>query len=128
MATSARCTAAETPPAKVGVTRAEQGIGLEVTTVADARALPKIVAADHDSWFAVGHDLWMTWQPDGNLLAVHLIPETGVQCRACPRVVDVTSGNFHRIVTRDPLTLEASLICEACGWHGFVQEGRWVPA
>lgn len=27
----------------------------------------------------------------------------------------------------DPLTLSPSILCD-CGWHGFIQEGRWVPA
>lgn len=26
------------------------------------------------------------------------------------------------------LTLSPSLLCTACGHHGFVQQGRWVPA
>ncbi len=28
----------------------------------------------------------------------------------------------------DPLTLSPSLLCRACGHHGFIREGRWVPA
>lgn len=28
----------------------------------------------------------------------------------------------------EPLTLSPSLLCRACGNHGFVQAGRWVPA
>jgi len=34
----------------------------------------------------------------------------------------------HRIVSHDPLTVEGSLICEDCGDHGFIREGRWVKA
>jgi hypothetical protein len=34
----------------------------------------------------------------------------------------------HRIVADDPLTIEGSLLCRSCGLHGFVREGRWVPA
>lgn len=28
----------------------------------------------------------------------------------------------------DPLTLSPSLACRICGHHGFVKEGRWIPA
>lgn len=28
----------------------------------------------------------------------------------------------------DPLTLSPSILCRECGAHGFVREGRWVPA
>jgi hypothetical protein len=28
----------------------------------------------------------------------------------------------------DPLTLSPSVACTNCGHHGFVREGKWVPA
>lgn len=28
----------------------------------------------------------------------------------------------------EPLTLSPSLLCTACGHHGFVRQGSWVPA
>lgn len=28
----------------------------------------------------------------------------------------------------EPLTLAPSLLCRRCGNHGFIREGRWVPA
>jgi hypothetical protein len=33
----------------------------------------------------------------------------------------------HTIVSREPLTITASLICLGCGWHGFITDGKWVP-
>lgn len=32
------------------------------------------------------------------------------------------------VVSREPLTLEPSLRCRACGHHGYIRAGRWVPA
>jgi hypothetical protein len=32
------------------------------------------------------------------------------------------------VVQDEPLTLSPSLLCTACGHHGFIQDGRWVPA
>ena len=28
----------------------------------------------------------------------------------------------------DPLTLSPSLLCRACGDHGFIRDGKWVKA
>ena len=32
------------------------------------------------------------------------------------------------VLSEEPLTLFPSLLCRACGHHGFIREGRWVPA
>lgn len=32
------------------------------------------------------------------------------------------------IESMQPLTLSPSLACRVCGDHGFIREGRWVPA
>lgn len=35
----------------------------------------------------------------------------------------------HEVVAKDPLHLEPSLLLSGCcGLHGFIREGRWVPA
>ncbi len=54
-------------------------------------------------------------------------------CRGRPVVgwLDVTSGTRHRLANDDPehLTVEPSVVCPSgCGDHGFVRDGRWVPA
>lgn len=28
----------------------------------------------------------------------------------------------------EPLTISPSVLCRMCGHHGFIREGRWVPA
>lgn len=32
------------------------------------------------------------------------------------------------IVQDEPLTLSPSLLCRTCGSHGFIRNGKWVPA
>ncbi len=32
------------------------------------------------------------------------------------------------VVSEDPLTLTPSLRCRACGHHGWIRAGAWVPA
>lgn len=33
----------------------------------------------------------------------------------------------HTVVSKDPLHLEASVLCVDCGLHGFVRQGEWRP-
>lgn len=77
-------------------------------------------------WIELGHDVWVHW--DGaDLLVTHTRPD-GEPCPGQPRSVDISSGTHHRLVSREPLHLEPSLLCPLCGWHGFIHDGKWVPA
>ncbi|MCX3064193.1 hypothetical protein [Streptomyces beihaiensis] len=37
-------------------------------------------------------------------------------------------ASAHRLVSREPLHLEPSLLWRCCGLHGFVRNGVWAPA
>lgn len=39
-----------------------------------------------------------------------------------------TPGPFWQVVSLDPLTLSPSLLCHACGNHGFIRDGKWQVA
>jgi len=39
-----------------------------------------------------------------------------------------TRGVFWPVVSWEPFTVTPSLLCVACGDHGFIREGKWVPA
>jgi hypothetical protein len=43
----------------------------------------------------------------------------------CAPLLQLDNGG-HRIVQRDPLTIEPSILCSDCQTHGFIREGRWV--
>ena len=32
------------------------------------------------------------------------------------------------VVSEEPFTISPSILCRACGDHGFVRDGKWVPA
>jgi hypothetical protein len=49
----------------------------------------------------------------------------GTQLVTAPRL-QLDGG--HRIISRKPWTVEPSILCGDCGAHGFVRDGRWVPA
>jgi hypothetical protein len=39
-----------------------------------------------------------------------------------------TDGPKWSVESWDPLTLSPSLACRSCSHHGFIRNGRWVPA
>lgn len=41
---------------------------------------------------------------------------------------DTTTRPSWSIDSEDPLTLSPSVLCTTCGHHGFIRDGRWVPA
>jgi hypothetical protein len=36
-------------------------------------------------------------------------------------------GPRWQVISLDPLHIEPSVLC-SCGHHGFIREGRWIPA
>lgn len=79
-----------------------------------------------DPWRQIG-EAWITENVFGDATpaevhVAHLTPD-GQDCR--------DSGGsiaLHTIVSRDPLTIRASLACKRCAWHGFITDGKWIPA
>lgn len=57
--------------------------------------------------------------PEGQLSA------GGVNFENAPEWV---KGARWQLLKEDPLTIAPSVLCVTCGLHGFIQEGRWVPA
>lgn len=37
-------------------------------------------------------------------------------------------GDGWRVTNGTPLTVSPSLRCKVCGHHGYIQDGRWLPA
>lgn len=69
--------------------------------------------------------------PHGGIID-HLTP-SGEPCRGAvtfdtPTAREVfPKSHFWRLVSRDPLTIEPSILC-GCGDHGFIRSGEWIPA
>jgi hypothetical protein len=57
--------------------------------------------------------------------ALEGVPETHKVNEGCWVAAGVS---HHQLVSRDPLHLEPSLLWQCCGTHGFVRDGRWIPA
>ena len=59
--------------------------------------------------------------------------------RECGGFITITDSAWARefahgtietwdLISKEPLTLSPSLLCRACGDHGFIRDGRWVKA
>ena len=49
----------------------------------------------------------------------------------CPPILRRADGKLSPVWHVDsvrPLTLSPSLLCTECGHHGFIRDGRWIPA
>lgn len=101
----------------------------------------------------IGHQhtlRWVGWNPDRDLnphyadlpdvdeygvLVEHVRPDNGEPCIGGFAVIDSPvsrrinpNAPKWTLVEREPLTLEPSLLCGACGDHGWIKQGRWWPA
>jgi hypothetical protein len=79
-------------------------------------------------WFATENG-----DPDGERVAIveqHTAPDGSV-CSGYAWFeghAPMRSYPTWRVASMEPLTLEPSLLCSTCGHHGFIRDGKWVPA
>lgn len=90
-----------------------------------------------------GHQLRFTGPADGQghpigVIERHPRPDTGQSCEGS-LLFDTAPDRFRttgdgsarptwHVESWEPLTLSPSILCTACGNHGFVRDGRWAPA
>lgn len=85
----------------------------------------------------LGHDTFYTrverdyqwigireWHREGEMFEAGFIPFTG---RSMPDWWRSDAPTWE-VISEDPLTLAPSLACGQCGHHGFIRDGKWVPA
>lgn len=81
----------------------------------------------------LGSDFYYTWiERDEKRIGVMLWYD------ACPVHEDCRGSipfegypnrtTFWQLVQEDPLTLTPSVLQRPCGFHGWITDGRWVPA
>jgi hypothetical protein len=76
----------------------------------------------------LGSGVYVRWDDDGKLLWTHT-ELTGCKGWAWLTFEPDPRSTGHRLISRDPLTIEGSLLCPiGCGAHGWIHDGRWVPA
>jgi hypothetical protein len=107
---------------------------------------------DREGTIDIGHDhciRWTQWSPDRELnpqyadrpdinpcgaSIYHPKPDGSGDCAGhvtfdfpgCEHLAD----DAHRwtVVSLEPLTITPSVLCRTCGDHGFITDGRWIPA
>lgn len=90
------------------------------------------------NWIDLGHDVaiaFTSWRDRDKtgLIHSHQRPDDGEPCAGgvmfdLPGVAEAFPGRaLWQVVSLDPLTLSPSLLC-SCGHHGFIRDGKWVPA
>ena len=83
-----------------------------------------------------GHTLTRLADADGSLYGFvdeHTSLKTGEPCSGSvcvnPGPDDVKyNRDVWTMESEEPLSLTPSLLCTTCGEHGFVRDGKWVPA
>lgn len=63
----------------------------------------------------------------------HRRPDDGKPCTShinfdVPGIQALSPHAVWQLVSLEPLHVEPSLLCRACGDHGFIRDGRWVVA
>jgi hypothetical protein len=73
-------------------------------------------------------------EPRYSLILFHQTPE-GAPCSGAvtfdgevQQRVEASGRSTWTVESWDPLTLSPSILCQRCGHHGFIREGRWVDA
>lgn len=85
----------------------------------------------------LGHGVSMAWGTRNGervgLLERHATPDgeecTGSVAFDMPGAEEWRPGGpFWHVESWEPLTISPSVLCRTCGNHGFIRNGRWVPA
>ncbi len=91
---------------------------------------------------------WFGWYPDRDLNPQYAnaadIPNMGVVVYHHRPGGEWCSGAIHfdrpeireligdrpvwQVMSMNPLHVEPSVLCKLCGDHGYIRDGRWVPA
>jgi hypothetical protein len=89
---------------------------------------------DQTGWIDLGSDHWLEpiIQPDGTPYGWydhHVNPQTKKRCEgAVPRRNCRPGMQGWDVLSEEPLTLAPSLLCQQCGDHGWVRDGKWQPS
>lgn len=82
-------------------------------------------------WTDIGHDVQVQLRYVNDVLHGvayrHKRPDNGAQCEGFAATKPAWSDGWT-VLSEAPIHIEPSLLCNACGHHGFIRDGRWVQA
>ena len=85
---------------------------------------------------------WVGWAPDRDLnpqyndmpddphygATVGHLNQSGEECLGFLTFAKWAPVPVWELESTDPLTVSPSVLCTACGDHGFIRDGKWVVA
>lgn len=91
----------------------------------DGRDVPDFTLGGWSRAVAVG-PYRIYFHPDGTVRFGHRCDRGERGVIICDPALQI--GRGHTVISDDPVTIVASILCPDCGTHGWVTDGRWVPA
>jgi len=80
-------------------------------------------------WIDIGHNVTIEFREiEGICMGIaytHQTPNGEVHESYIPVGSDPKDWT---LIQRTPLTVSPSLLCRECGHHGWIRDGRWIPA
>ena len=98
----------------------------------DLKILLQASPEPEDIWTDIGHGVSIQFRelPGVESRGVayrHPTPKENHPCEGyAPLKPEYEEG--WDLIQREPLTISPSLLCLVCGHHGFIREGKWIPA
>lgn len=91
--------------------------------------MPKIPKYKKDALpFVVGGDVRWGWTEDTKGAMNGLLGHWCKDNRYILTHVDISTGQNHQLISKDPIHIEPSLACRDCSFHGFIRNGQWINA
>lgn len=84
-------------------------------------------------WIDIGHGVEILFYTQGDDVAPAGLLErhpclTDIRHAGAVPFVPTGTWPVWTVESWEPLTLSPSVLCRACGLHGWIRGGRWVPA
>lgn len=81
----------------------------------------------------IGHNVYISYFSTTNIKKAGIIERhrnpTGEWCEGSLNFEGTPgSGPTWQVVSLEPLTISPSVLCTQCGHHGWIKDGRWIPA
>lgn len=88
-------------------------------------SVPRLVAPDWIKLDDVGPDMALLTYADGTVRFEHICDRGKRGTIVHAPMLQIGNGHTLTRDERDQATVRASILCEDCGLHGWVTDGRW---
>ena len=87
------------------------------------------IYAEPDLWLDDDHFIEWSYEHGEitGILTWHINKATGAWCLGAVQWAGQNQPQWQ-LVSREPLTISPSVLCNICGDHGFIRDGKWIVA